>query len=180
MGSHGNLIRLSDGRSLFKEKLASHRHVRLALLAYLLTLFYAPQAHAQFPPASLTKNPFILGVPVDLSVPMAPSPFQGTDHRRHLAYELHISSFSKTALVLEQIQVLDESGELVASYSGKDLASRLDHAAGQLESQNLPAKMRAVVFIWLDIDDAVPRNLRHRLFLFIVRYKARVAALCAI
>jgi hypothetical protein len=72
--------------------------------------------------SDLSKNPSLLGVPVDLTVPVQPSVFQGTDQKLHLAYELHITNFSKTELLLKRVEVVDaSSGSVLASYSGKEL-----------------------------------------------------------
>ena len=131
----------------------------------LVLLLHSSSARAQFPAPSFSKNPFLLGVPVDLSIPMEPTVFHATDHKDHLAYELHISNFSKAALVLEQLEILDDTSDKpLADYTGKDLRKRLQHKSGQLGSRSLAGGMRAVVSVWLDFTKAaVPHNLRHRL-----------------
>jgi murein DD-endopeptidase len=138
---------------------------RFTFLWCLALALRAPVTQGQFPPPSLSTNPFLLGVPVDLFIPQEPKTFKGTDHRYHLAYELHISSFSKTDLLLEELEVLDGAGDkVIASYKNKDLERNLQHKAGRAGNRNLPAGKRAVVFIWLDFDGAdVLQNLRHRL-----------------
>jgi hypothetical protein len=126
----------------------------------------ASAANARYPPASLSKNPFKLGVPADLTVPAQPVVFQGTDRKLHLAYELQITNFSKANLVLKQLEVIDDSnGTALASYSGKELSDRLRSlAAGKIPSHALSGGMGAVVFIWLDFTGAnAPQAPRHRL-----------------
>ena len=139
-------------------------HQLPAFVLYLILLGCAPGAHAQYPPADFSKNPFLLGVPVDLNVPAQPIVFQGTDRKFHLAYELHITNFSKAELFLEHVEVIDGSTSAVlARYSGKELGDRLRSLAGLSASQSLPGGSGAVVFIWLDFTNAdTPRTLRHR------------------
>lgn len=140
------------------------RRVIRPLLAGLIILLCSP-THAQYPPADFKKNPFLLGVPVDLSVPEPPVAFQGTDRKFHLAYELHLTNFSKADLMLKQLEVLDDStGNVLAIYSGSGLKERLRSLASRTPSQSLPEGSVDVVFVWLDFTSAVtPRALRHRL-----------------
>jgi hypothetical protein len=136
-----------------------------AFLFYVIVLCFASSAYGQYPPADFTKNPFLLGVPVDLTVPVHPVVFQGTDRKFHLAYEVHITNFSKAELLLKHVEVIDGSnGTVLASYSGKELVDRLRSLAGRAASQSLPAGSGAVVFIWLDFQNAdSPKTLRHRI-----------------
>jgi hypothetical protein len=78
---------------------------------------------------------------------------------------LHISSYSNASLVLEELEILDDSSdEPLAEYKGKELQEKLQHKSGQLGNRNLAGGMRAVVFIWLDFTKAsAPHGLRHRL-----------------
>jgi peptidase M23-like protein len=134
------------------------------LIFCLLVLCLMSRAYPQYPPADFSKNPFLLGVPVDLTVPAQPAFFRGTDQKFHLAYELHITNFSKAELVLKRVAITDgSSGTVLASYSGKELGNRLRSLAGQPLSQSLPGGSWAVVFIWLDFTNAdTPKALRHR------------------
>jgi len=136
----------------------------LGFLSYLIIFSGAPVALAQYPAADFSKNPFLLGVPVDLTVPEQPSVFRGTDQKLHLAYELHITNFSKTELLLKRVEVVDvSSGSALASYSGKELGDRLSSLAGRAAKESIPRGGGAVVFIWLDFVDAhFPKTLRHR------------------
>lgn len=135
-----------------------------AFIFYVIVFCSGPAAHAQYPPPDFSKNPFLLGVPVDLTVPTQPAVFQGTDRKFHLAYELHITNFSKAELLLKHVEVIDGStGTVLASYSGNELGDRLRSFAGLSASQSLPGGSGAVVFIWLDFTNAdTPRTLRHR------------------
>jgi hypothetical protein len=128
-------------------------------------------AYAQYPAASLVKDPLFAGVPVELSVPSQPIGFQGTDRKHHLAYELHISNFSNAELVLQQIEVLDGSGGVVASYSGEQLKNRLRPLPGESATQALAGGMRAVMFLWLDFPhNSFPRTLKHRLTVTVANF----------
>lgn len=134
------------------------------LLMYLMVLWCSP-THAQYPPVDFKKNPFVLGVPVDLNVPEHPVPFQGTDRKFHLAYELHLTNFSKADLVLKQLEVIDDStGNVLTSYSGNQLRGMLRSLVGKNPASVLQAGTVDIVFIWLDFTGAVtPPALRHRL-----------------
>ena len=134
------------------------------LLCFVVSLC-SSRAQAQFPTPDFASNPFMLGVPVDFYIPVQPQVFLGTDHKDHLAYELHISDFSKADLVLKQIEVLDDaSGKPLATYAGAELDKRLLHKPEQPGNPILPGGKRAVVFVWLDVGpDAIPHSLRHRL-----------------
>jgi hypothetical protein len=136
----------------------------LSFLSYLIAFSCAPAALAQYPPADFSRNPFLLGVPVDLTVPDQPSVFRGTDQKFHLAYELHVTNFSKTELLLKRVEVVDvSSGSVLASYSGKELGDRLRSLSGRAAKESLPRGAGAVVFIWLDFGNGdPPKTLRHR------------------
>lgn len=139
------------------------------LSCFVLCCFVIPlcpsRAYAQFPTPDFATNPFMLGVPVDFYIPIKPEVFRGTDHKDHLAYELHISDFSKADLVLKQIEILDDaSGKPLATYAGADLDKRLLHKPEQPGNPILPAGKRAVVFVWLDLGNNLdPHGLRHKL-----------------
>lgn len=134
------------------------------LCCFVVPLCSSP-ALAQFPVPSFSSDPFMLGVPVDFYVPIQPNVFRGTDHKDHVAYELHVSNFSKADLGLKQIEVLDDaSGKPLASYVGGDLEKRLMHKSEQPGNPILAAGKRTVVFVWLDLGtDDIPHGLRHRL-----------------
>lgn len=150
-------------------------HRTRAMLAVLLNCFvllgcfvvplFAPRAFAQFPVPSFSTDPFMLGVPVDFSIPAQPQVFRGADHKDHVAYELHISNFSKTDLALKQLEILDDkSGKVLASYAVTDLEKRLMHRSEQPGNPSLAGGKWSVVFVWLDLDtDNIPHALRHRL-----------------
>ncbi len=159
---------------MFEECVRPCHLTRAALAAFLncfvlMACFIAPVcsllAYAQFPAPSFSSDPFMLGVPVDFYIPTQPQAFRGTDHKDHLAYELHISNFSKADLALKQLEILDDaSGKPLASYAGADLEKRLMHKSEQPGNPMLVGGKWSVVFVWLDFDTGnIPHRLRHRL-----------------
>ncbi|HEY7546840.1 MAG TPA: DUF3471 domain-containing protein, partial [Blastocatellia bacterium] len=123
----------------------------------------APPAN---PPASSPAARAPLGLPVDMMVPLAPAPVKG-DGKMHLAYELHVTNFSPTELMLARLEVLSGDGQPIAQYEGESLTSLLARPGvpPSTEKQRLGGGLRAVVFLWLTFDSpsAVPAMLRHRL-----------------
>lgn len=102
--------------------------------------------------------------PVDVEVPIAPTPFE-SGGKIHLAYELHMTNFQSSDLGLVSIEILNGTS-LIASYKDEELIGRLFHVG---VSGDLPDKriigggMRVVVYIWLTVDRAaVPSRLRHQ------------------
>jgi hypothetical protein len=149
---------------VIRSSIRGEERMRKALLPCCMAVLCLMSAYAQYPAASLVKDPLFAGVPVELSVLAQPIGFQGTDRKHHLVYELHISNFSSADLFLQQIEVLNDSGGIVASYSGEQLKGRLRPLPGQTATQALPGGMRAVIFLWLDFPDVFfPRTMKHRL-----------------
>lgn len=108
-------------------------------------------------------------VPVELEVPMAPTPVKA-DGKVHLIYELHITNFRARNLEVIRVEVLGDANALpLASYKDEELTSRI---ASPGAPPDLPDKRiigggtRAVVFLQITLDNEanVPRALRHRLF----------------
>ncbi|HVS81003.1 MAG TPA: M23 family metallopeptidase, partial [Pyrinomonadaceae bacterium] len=112
----------------------------------------------------------ISAVPVDVEVPMAPTPVRA-DGKIHLVYELHLTNLRARNLELTRLEVLkDEVNALpLASYKDAELVSRLARPGAP---SDLPDKriigggMRAVVFLQITFNTnaEVPVALRHRLF----------------
>jgi len=135
--------------------------LKLAIAAVLLLHFSIALAKAQTHSA----------VPVDLEIPIAPTPVKA-DGKIHLVYELHITNFDKPArdLTLTSVEVLGD-GQDTAPLSrlvGEDLTKQMSRpGAGQKlsDKRRIGGGMRAVLFMWVTVDSAaaVPRALRHRL-----------------
>lgn len=101
----------------------------------------------------------------DLRVPVAPTP-RTVEGRGELVYELHLDNASRRALMPQRIEVLDAaSARLLAVYEGAALAQRLDLSGLQWKADSysaIPSGRRGVLFVELDLDDALPASLRHR------------------
>jgi murein DD-endopeptidase MepM/ murein hydrolase activator NlpD len=128
--------------------------------AFLITVINPRHASAQKPSA----------VPVDLEVPMPPTPVKA-DGKIHLLYELHLTNFGAKSLELTRVEVLrggaDDSP--LAGYEGAELTGRLARpgAPADLPDKRVIAGgMRAVVFLEVAADARArpPRALIHRLF----------------
>lgn len=109
-----------------------------------------------------TPVPFPFGLPFDMSVPIAPTPFAGNDGQRYLVYEVHLTNFGGRDLLVGKLDVLDGS-TTVATLEGPDLNALMQQpgAAPATDRRTLGPGRRAVVFLWLPIT-AAPAALRHR------------------
>jgi murein DD-endopeptidase MepM/ murein hydrolase activator NlpD len=116
----------------------------------------APPSAGAAPPA---PSPF--GLPLDMSVPIAPTPFVGNDRQTYLVYEVHLTNFSARDLLVEKFEVLQDDNVL-ASSEGSDLnAMMLLPGSASPDRRTLPAGRRAVVFLWFPFQK-LPTSLRHR------------------
>jgi murein DD-endopeptidase MepM/ murein hydrolase activator NlpD len=105
--------------------------------------------------------------PIDLRVPVAPSPFR-QEGKLALVYEVELKSFRAGDLEWQRLDVLDEGGRQLASYEGDALAgilARPGASAGQDQPRRIPAGTSAVAYLWLVVDGTSPRALRHRVSL---------------
>jgi hypothetical protein len=89
--------------------------------------------------------------------------------KMNLAYELHITNFSRMNLVLTGVEVLadDAPKTSLVSYRDAELLRRLvviSPAADSQEKNVIGGGQRAIVFFTISTDAAVPNALRHRLF----------------
>jgi len=113
-----------------------------------------------------TRGP--IDLPVDMDVPVAPTPFNA-DGKKHLVYELHLTNFSSSELTIMRVEVLADSGPTpLAQYDGTELNTRLLRPGlpqSNLEKQRVGGGMRAVVYLWLTLDAtaSTPSTLRHRI-----------------
>jgi hypothetical protein len=87
-----------------------------------------------------------------------------------LAYELHITNFSRTNLVLTGVEVLSDDAQKtsLANYRDAELVKRLivisPAAADSQEKNVIGGGQRAIAFLMISTEAAVPNALRHRLF----------------
>src|SRR4029434_3405094 len=85
------------------------------------------------PPPSLS--------PLVTQVLAAPAAVLGTDQRQHLVYEISLLNVSADARRMDQVEVLDDSGAVLASYTGPDAVKPImSNAVERLSPVNvLPA-----------------------------------------
>jgi hypothetical protein len=110
------------------------------------------------PPPSLS--------PLVTQVLAAPAAVLGTDQRQHLVYEISLLNVSATARRMDQVEVLDDGGAVLASYNGPDAVKPImSNAVQSLSPVNvLPSSGGGV--LWLDVSFAynadIPAALVHR------------------
>ena len=130
-----------------------------------LTLTRDTSGAAAAAPATAPPTPasFPFGLPLQLSVPIAPTPFLGNDGQRYLVYEVHATNFGSRELLLGKLDVLQEATTL-ASYEGTELNSLIlqPGTASTPDRRTLAAGRTAVVFLWIPIKVA-PTSVRHRI-----------------
>ena len=108
-------------------------------------------------------------IPLHLDLPAAPMPYK-IDGKIHLLYELHITSYRRTPVILDKLEVFGEKGESssLASYDGSTLTGMIG-APGTVEKADAKKLIkpgeRAIVFIDITLDRNLPTPnvLRHRL-----------------
>ena len=127
---------------------------------------------------------------VEVTVPKAPTPFPA-DGKVHLAYELHLTNYSRTPMKLERVDALglekverlpslprslvrepgsSSYGEarVLGSTEGKNVRSQLYRPGTPRDPaalETIGGGMSAVVYMWVTVgdDDEVPAMLAHRL-----------------
>lgn len=125
---------------------------------------------------SQSRRPIIHSV--DVQVPSAPIPVS-IKGKRHLAYELHVTNFRPSEITLTRVEVSDAvRGSRLGDFRDAELdrlLGRLGAPSGTADKRVIGAGMRAVVYLWLTLDDAgaAPARLRHKIELDIVRASRR-------
>jgi hypothetical protein len=115
---------------------------------------------------------------LDVQIPVPPTPFVSAGKRR-LAYELHLTNFTTHDVALTRVQIVDaERAQPLAEYRDLALAARLGRPglkSEDAEARLLAGGMRAVLFLWIDLDDRAPTpgRLRHQIDLEIMRPAGR-------
>lgn len=111
-------------------------------------------------------------LPLELRVPFAPTAFP-SDGQTHLFYELHLTNFGTTPLVIKRLEVFDAQpagGSPLATFEAAALATMLQlmrDSPAFIPGQPLvlAAGQRAIVFVALVTlrPTRLPQQLRHRL-----------------
>ncbi|MGI9031799.1 MAG: M23 family metallopeptidase [Ilumatobacteraceae bacterium] len=102
--------------------------------------------------------------PIVGAVPVAPVPFEGSDARIHLVYELRLTNYFPGPVTIGGVEVLDAgTGEAVASVD--DVAERLKPAGVSGLSAELAAGQAGTLFLHviLEPDAAIPAELTHEM-----------------
>lgn len=142
--------------------------------AILLTLALA--LCAARPSAGQARMPLVQSI--DLHVPVPPTPVIIAG-RRHLAYELHLTNFRPFDIALARVEVLDPDRKLsLADLRDAALVDRVGRPGSlpaSADKRVVAGGMRAVVYLWLPLDDSVlvPARLGHRIELDLVREQGR-------
>ena len=117
---------------------------------------------------------------LDVQIPVAPSPVVIAGKRR-LAYELHLTNFTTHDIALTTVQVFDaDRASALAGYREGALAGLLGRPGVKrdgVDARLLAGGMRAVLFLWIELDPAAPTptRLRHEIDLEILRPGGREA-----
>src|SRR5690606_5863291 len=100
-------------------------------------------------------------------VPVPPSPVTVTGQSQ-LVYELHLTSFASSPLVLEPLEVMDATGGIVLSaFDAAELERRLYRPGAETITEGADARlieagMLAVVYLEVPVE-ATPEALEHRI-----------------
>ena len=129
-----------------------------AVIAALL-LSCPLEAQAQFPP----------GPPVELAVPIAPTPFK-RDGKVNLVYEVHITNLGQPTLLMTTAEILgdDTTGAPLAKYTDKEIVERIARPVPALklsDARMIEGGKRAIFYVWLTLEgqpQQPTRSLRHR------------------
>lgn len=108
-------------------------------------------------------------IPVDLEVPIAPTPVKANGEV-HLLYELHITNFRSKNLELTRAEVFADNGAAIpeTNYVDAELTDRLARPGAPsdlADKRVIGGGMRAVLFLDITVhsDANIPGTLRHRL-----------------
>ena len=106
--------------------------------------------------------------PIVGEVSNAPIPFEGSDGRTHLVYELEATNFTSGKVTIGKLEVLDaDTDDVVATLDAKEVAARLQPAGLREPVDSLAPSMTALVFLHVSFEEAkqVPDQLVHQLSL---------------
>jgi murein DD-endopeptidase MepM/ murein hydrolase activator NlpD len=107
-----------------------------------------------------------ISLPLDVRIPQRPSPV-AADGKIHLAYELHLTNFGRRSLTLTRVDAVgQDSASPLVTYSGNELSDNLRRPGlerGDSAPETIGAGLRAVLFMWIAIDegDPIPTRIAH-------------------
>lgn len=136
--------------------------------SFPLTFKRGAAAAVEAPKPSPPQRP--LDIPVEVVVPVPPTTFKGGG-KTHVAYELHITNFSRSVCLLTRVELIrkDSPEKVFAAYHGDDLGSRVVRPGVATtttdEKLKLGPGLRQVVHLWLTFDTPAeaPASIQHRL-----------------
>lgn len=108
--------------------------------------------------------------PLIFAVYDAPTPFNGSDGRRHLVYEVWITNFTSGDAAVEKVEVLGD-GKSLATLDRAAIATRLQPAGRRDATARLPGGGTSLLFVHVTLPAGtnVPERIVHRV-------KAQVSA----
>ncbi|HEX3527595.1 MAG TPA: M23 family metallopeptidase [Thermoanaerobaculia bacterium] len=121
-------------------------------------------------PLAAAPEPYRV-LPVEMTVPVPPAPVRAGGKAR-LVYELHVTNLDPRAreYTLTALDVLGVSADGHESpllhLAGGDLAAALSRPGAPenlADKTKIGAGLRAVAFLWIDLEGPAPATLRHRL-----------------
>ena len=98
------------------------------------------------------------------SVAFPPVPFEGSDGKNHLVYELSVTNFTSGKVTLDGLKVLDAaSGKAIDDLDAGRLHQRVQPAGERDSTDQLDAGQSATIFlhVTLDASAALPEKLVH-------------------
>ncbi|MDB4964748.1 MAG: peptidase [Myxococcales bacterium] len=108
------------------------------------------------PPAPAGHARRTLDAPIEMAVPVAPTPFRGGDDKVHLVYEAHVTNFGQHELSLRRFEVLAPDGRALATLEATDLPAATDRP-GLPPVPGDPLRvgpgLRAVIRVWVTLPD---------------------------
>jgi hypothetical protein len=138
------------------------RILLLALLTVSVNCRSGDQGPATEKPAESSD---LFGMPVEMRVPVPPTPFRAGG-KTHLAYELHITNFGNTELLIRKLELLI-SGSAVAAFEGDQLDMMLERVGTRDTGHRstVGAGQRAIAYVWISADPGteMPPSIQHRI-----------------
>ena len=144
------------------------RHIStvLAAMGAALVLVCAGCGDADRESSGPTSVPAVADslTPLVGTVAFPPIPFEGSDGKTHLVYELSVTNFTSGPTTLDSLKVIDnESGKVIDDLDAAGVRQRLQPAGSRTSAETLEAGQSGTVFLHLTLDEnaAVPKKLIH-------------------